>query len=185
MQIATTLHRLSLPFVLIELDQRRIEQAKEAGYAVIYGDASQEIVLEAAATARADLLVVTIPSIVVSQTIVNHAQHCNPQIEVVARLSDPEFFEIFSEMQVSGLVYPELEAGLEMARQVLLTLNVPVTEIQRQTEALRQEYFISNLSQSKLLSDPFPVPRRRTTVRSGVGQHWPPLRPQGSHHWWR
>ncbi len=149
MQIATTLHRLSLPFVLIELDQRRIEQAKEAGYAVIYGDASQEIVLEAAATAKASLLVVTIPSIVVAQTIVSHVQHCNPQIEVVARLSDPEFFEIFSEMQVSGLVYPELEAGLEMARQVLLTLNVPVTEIQRQTETLRQEYFISTLSQSK------------------------------------
>lgn len=149
MQIATTLHRLSLPFVLIELDQRRIEQAKEAGYGVIYGDASQEIVLEAAAVRQADLLVVTIPSIVVSQTIVTHAQHSNPQLEVVARLSDPDFFEIFSEMGVTDLVYPELEAGLEMARQVLLTLNIPVTEIQRQTEALRQEYFISNLSQSK------------------------------------
>ncbi len=149
MQIATTLHRLSLPFVLIELDQRRIEQAKEAGYAVIYGDASQEIVLEAAATSQADLLVVTIPSIVVSQSIVARAQHSTPEIAVVARLSDPDFFEIFSEMNVTDLVYPELEAGLEMARQVLLTLHIPVTEIQRQTEALRQEYFVSNLSQSK------------------------------------
>lgn len=149
MQIATTLHRLSLPFVLIELDQRRIEQAKEAGYAVIYGDASQEIVLEAAATSQADLLVVTIPSIVVSQSIVARARHSIPEIAVVARLSDPDFFEIFSEMNVTDLVYPELEAGLEMARQVLLTLHIPVTEIQRQTEALRQEYFVSNLSQSK------------------------------------
>ena len=36
-----------------------------------------------------------------------------------------------------------------MARQVLLTLNVPVTEIQRQTEMLRREYFISSMSRSK------------------------------------
>jgi CPA2 family monovalent cation:H+ antiporter-2 len=149
LQIATTLHRLSLPFVLIELDQRRIEQAKGTGYAVIYGDASQEIVLEAASMARAALLVVTIPSIVVSQTIVSHGQRLNPRVEVVARLSDPEFFTVFSELEVTGLVYPELEAGLEMARQVLLALHVPVTEIQRQTETLRREYFISNTSQSK------------------------------------
>jgi CPA2 family monovalent cation:H+ antiporter-2 len=149
LQIATTLHRLSLPFVLIELDQRRIEHAKEAGYAVIYGDASQEIVLEAASLSKAGLLVVTIPSIVVSQSIVTHSQRLNPRIEVVARLSDPEFFSVFNELNVTGLVYPELEAGLEMARQVLLALHVPVTEIQRQTESLRQEYFISSMSQSK------------------------------------
>ena len=148
-QIATTLHRLGRPFVLIELDQHRIELAKSAGFAVIYGDAGQEIVLEAASIGTAGLLVVTIPGIVVSQNIVSHAQHCNPTIETVARLSDPEFFTVFEELGVTNLVYPELEAGLEMARQVLLALHVPVTEVQRQTETLRQEYFTSSMSQSK------------------------------------
>ena len=149
LQIAATLHRLAVPFVVIELDQRRIEQAKNAGHAVVYGDASHEIVLEAASVADAALLVVTIPGIVESQTIITHAQRLNGGIEVVARLSDPDFFEIFSDLNVTDLVYPELEAGLEMTRQVLLALHVPVTEIQRQTEALRQEYFTSRVSQSK------------------------------------
>jgi len=148
-QIAMTLYRLGHPFVLIELDQRRIEQAKDADFAVIYGDAGQEVVLEAASIGSAGLLVVTIPGIVVSQNIVVHAQRFNPKIEVVARLSDPEFFNVFEELDVTDLVYPELEAGLEMARQVLLALHVPVTEIQRQTETLRQEYFTSSMSQSK------------------------------------
>lgn len=149
MQIATTLQRLAMPFVVIELDQRRIEQAKNAGHAVVYGDASHAIVLEAAAVDKANLLVVTIPGIVESQTIITHAQQLNRKIEVVARLSDPDFFEIFSELDVTDLVYPELEAGLEMIRQVLLALHVPVTEIQHQTEALRQEYFTSRISQTK------------------------------------
>ncbi|WP_319585852.1 cation:proton antiporter [uncultured Desulfobulbus sp.] len=149
LQIATTLHRLAMPFVVIELDQRRIEQAKNAGHAVVYGDASHEIVLEAASVANAALLVVTIPGIVESQAIITHAQRLNSGIEVVARLSDPDFFTIFSELNVTDLVYPELEAGLEMIRQVLLALHVPVTEIQRQTEALRQEYFTSRVSQTK------------------------------------
>ena len=148
-QIATTLDRLGLAFVIIELDQRRIEQAKDRGYAVVYGDASHEIVLEAASMADAALLVVTIPGIVESQTIITHAQRLNRNIEVVARLSDPEFFEIFSDLNVTDLVYPELEAGLEMTRQVLLALRVPVTEIQRQTETLRQEYFTNRVDQSR------------------------------------
>ncbi len=149
MQIATTLHRLAIPFVIIELDQRRVEQAKIAGFAVVYGDASHEIVLEAASMAAAALLVVTIPGMIESPAIITHAQRLNSTVEVVARLSDPEFFDVFNALQVTDLVYPELEAGLEMIRQVLLALHIPVTEIQRQTEALRQEYFTSRMSQSK------------------------------------
>ncbi len=148
-QIATTLQRLKIPFVIIELDQRRVEHAKTSGFAVVYGDASHEIVLEAASMASASLLVITIPGIVESRTIVAHAQRLNDHINVVARLSDPQFFNVFSELQVTDLVYPELEAGLEMTRQVLLSLHIPVTEIQRHTEALRQDFFTSKLSQGK------------------------------------
>jgi hypothetical protein len=63
-------------------------------------------------------------------------------------------------------VYPELEAGLEMTRQVLLALHVPVTEIQRQTEALRQEYFTSRVSQ-----------------RNGIGPCPSSVRPNSSSIW--
>ncbi|WP_310601392.1 cation:proton antiporter [Desulfobulbus sp.] len=147
LQIATTLHRLGIPFVIIELDQRRIEQAKLAGYAVVYGDASHEIVLNAAAIATASLLVVTIPGMVESQAIVGHARKLNSTLPMVARLSDPDFLDVFNELAVTDLVYPELEAGLEMTRQALLVLNVPVTEIHRQTESLRREYYSSRIDQ--------------------------------------
>ena len=148
-QIATTLHRLAIPFVIIELDQRRVELAQQAGFAVVYGDASHEIVLEAASVATASMLVVTLPGIVESRTIVAAVRKVNSTVAVVARLSDPDFFELFSELQVTDLVYPELEAGLEMTRQVLLGLRIPATEVQRQTESLRQEYFSAGMSQSK------------------------------------
>ncbi len=147
-QIAATLHQMAQPFVLIELDQRRIEQAKKSGFAVIYGDAGQEIVLEAASMDKARLLVVTIPGIVIAEAVIRHGQRLNPQIAVVSRLTDPNFYPVFDELNVAGLVYPELEAGLEMTRQVLLELQVPVTEIQRQTEHLRQAFFTPKTSRS-------------------------------------
>jgi Kef-type K+ transport system, predicted NAD-binding component len=146
-QIATSLHRMNIPFVIIELDQRRIEQAKTAGYAVIYGDASHEIVFNAASVSTALLLAVTIPGMVESQTIVSHVRKFNSTLPIVARLSDPDFLDIFNELAVTDLVYPELEVSLEMTRQVLLSLHLPVTEIHRHTETLRHEYYSSRTSQ--------------------------------------
>jgi len=66
---------------------------------------------------------------------------------VVARISDPDFFSVFRELEVVDLVHPEFEAGLEMIRQVLLYLRIPVPEIQHHTEQLRHQ-LVANTTQS-------------------------------------
>jgi CPA2 family monovalent cation:H+ antiporter-2 len=138
-QVAGVLQRLAIPFVVVELDQLRIERAKAANYPVIYGDGGQEVVQEALNMGEAALLVVTIPGIVVARSIISHAKKVNSGLKVVARISDPEFFDVFKELEVVDLIYPEFEAGLEMTRQVLLYLRIPVPEIQLHTENLRSE----------------------------------------------
>jgi len=140
-QIAKVLKRVGMQFVIIEIDQRRVERAKAAGMPVVYGDAGHETVLEAAAAGLAYLLVLTTPGIVEARAIIITAQRCNSRIKVVARTSEAEFFPVFKELNVTEVVHPEFEAGLEMTRQVLLHLRFPVLEIQRQTETLRQELF--------------------------------------------
>jgi CPA2 family monovalent cation:H+ antiporter-2 len=138
-QIALVLQRLAIPFVVVEIDQLRIEKAKEANFPIVYGDGSHEVVLEALLIQRASLLVVTIPGIVVARSIISHAKKLNSEIRVVARISEPEFFNVFRGLGVVDLVYPEFEAGLEMTRQVLLYLRIPVPEIQLHTENLRHQ----------------------------------------------
>jgi CPA2 family monovalent cation:H+ antiporter-2 len=147
-QIAQVLKRLGLQFVLIEIDQRRMEQAKNLGAPVVFGDASHKIVLEAAQIGSACLLLITTPGIIVSRTIVIHAQALNGRLDIVARASGMEFLETFKELNVAEVVLPEFEAGLEMTRKALLYLRVPVTEIQRYTEALRQEMGVTMLNSS-------------------------------------
>lgn len=146
-QIGKVLQKLALPFIVLELDHSRVEQAKNAGVPIVFGDSSQEIVLEAASIERAALLVVTMPGIVTAQSIVVHARKMNPKIKVVARISDPEFFQVFKELNVKNLVYPEFEAGLEMTRQVLLFERIPVPEIQYHTEKLRQELLAKEIAE--------------------------------------
>ena len=64
---------------------------------MIFGDTSQALVLEAANAAGAVLLVVTVPGIVVSQATIGAVRRMNPQIRVVARLSDTEFLKNYSD----------------------------------------------------------------------------------------
>jgi Kef-type potassium/proton antiporter, CPA2 family (TC 2.A.37.1) len=92
-RIAQVLKRLSVPLLIIELDQLRVERAKHADIPVVYGDASHEVVLEAAETSSARLLIITTPEIVITQTIVERARKVNSEIQVVARAPGVEFWK--------------------------------------------------------------------------------------------
>jgi monovalent cation:H+ antiporter-2, CPA2 family len=137
--VANVLRCLELPFVLIELDYRRFDQGKTAGFPIIYGDAAQKIVLEAAQTEKAGLLLITAPAIVVSLEIVLQARQLNPNLDILARAEGLEQMKDLYEKGVDKVIQPEFEAGLEITRQALLHLRLPASEVMRYTDALRKD----------------------------------------------
>ncbi len=139
--VAQVLQRLELGFVLIELNSRRVEQAKAAGWPIIFGDASQAIVLEAADIAHARLLLITAPAIVTTQAIVDQGRQLHPALHIVARAEGIEHMHTLYDHGVYEVVQPEFEAGLEMTRQALAHLHIPATEIQRFTNAMHEELY--------------------------------------------
>lgn len=140
-QIAKILKRLNMRFIVVELNHRRFEQAKEAGMSAVYGDAIQEIVLEAAGIKAATLVILTIANLVIARSIVVQTKRLNESLPVVALTSGPNCLNEMKELGVSETVLPEFEASLEMIRQSLLHLGVPPTEVQRRTDAIRQECY--------------------------------------------
>jgi CPA2 family monovalent cation:H+ antiporter-2 len=139
--VAQVLQHLDLTFVIVEMDYRRVEQARAAGFPIIYGDAAQEIVLEAAQVEHACLILVTTPAIIVTQSIVDQVRRLNPAVHIVARAEGIEQMQALHGQGVYEVVQPEFEAGLEITRQALLHLNIAPTEIQRFTDAIRQELY--------------------------------------------
>ena len=73
----------------------------------------------------------------------------NAEIQVVARAPGIEFLEEFKKLNISDVVIPEFEAGLEMARKALVHLHIPAAKIQHYTESLRQDLFASFLSENE------------------------------------
>jgi monovalent cation:H+ antiporter-2, CPA2 family len=135
------MQRLDLGFVVVELDQRRVQECHAAGMPVIYGDASHPVVLEAAAVAQARLLILTVPSVTVAQAIVTQVRQLAPSLALVARAEGVEQMERLHRLGVSEVVQPYFEAGLEIVRQALLALDVPATDIQHYTDAVREELY--------------------------------------------
>jgi CPA2 family monovalent cation:H+ antiporter-2 len=139
--VAGVLGRLGLPFVAIELDQHRLETCRAAGLAVIYGDASHPLVLEAAGLNRACVLLITTPSPVVTLAIARHARQLRPELHIVARAESTELLDELHELGVHEVVLPQMEAGLEVTRQALLHLQVPDKQIERFADEVRREFY--------------------------------------------
>ncbi len=154
-QIAQALQRLNMQFVIIELDQRRFQKAKEAGMAVVYGDAGQEIVLEAAGIKDARLLILTLPALAEAKAVITHSRRLNSRLQIIARTPGPESFQVLRDLGVSQIVLPEFEAGLELTRQSLLCLHVPPIEVHQCTDICRQEIYadlVNEKEEYKVLS---------------------------------
>ncbi len=139
--VAGILQRLGTAFLIIEWNSRRVDELKALGFPVLFGDAGQEIILEAAEVGKARLLLITTPVTLISQVIVTHAKKLNPGIEIIARAEGIEEMKNLHAQGVALVVQPEFEASLEFARQALLNLNIPVEEIDRYTDEVRNELY--------------------------------------------
>lgn len=138
---ADLLRRLQLPFVVLERDQGRMDELKANGAPVIYGDASSPVVLEAAGVHHARLLLVTVSAAIDVETIVRSARALNPELHIVARATQLGQLEVLRGLGIHEVVQPEFEAGLEIVRQALLHFDVPATEIERLSDAVRHEHY--------------------------------------------
>lgn len=141
--VAHILKLLNVEFVIIELNFQRFEQCKAIGFPVIYGDVAHEVVLDVARIQTANLLLLTIPSIVVSQTVVEKSRQANRELHIVSRAEGTEQMKHLYEKGAYMVVLPELEAGLEIARQALLHLNLPAVIIQNYVDSIRRKLYSS------------------------------------------
>jgi CPA2 family monovalent cation:H+ antiporter-2 len=135
--IATVLRKMNIPFVLLELDSRRVEAVKETGFPILFGDASKKTILEAAELNRARLVLITTPVTLISRTIAGQVRKLNPRIEIIARAESMEQMEELREMDVTHVIQPEFEASIEFAHQALLHLGVPTDQIRKISDEAR------------------------------------------------
>ncbi len=139
--VARMLARLEQPFVVVDVDPAKVDAARHEKIPLVYGDATAEPVLEAAKIRRARLVVLTITDAVGARLVVERARALNPQARIVARSVGVEQLEDLARLGVYEAVQPEMEAGLELGRQALITLGFGAAEVQRFSDRVHHEHY--------------------------------------------
>ncbi|WP_319778708.1 cation:proton antiporter [Maridesulfovibrio sp.] len=146
--VAYSLHEIDIPNVVVELNANKVEQAADAGMSVIYGDAGNEVVLEAARISHARMVLLTIPSVQGSTSVLENVHRLAPQCPVVALSRNPEHLEVLNELGVHHIIMPEFETGLEMIRQTLFNFCIPPVEIQNVMDSMRRERYTTGVERT-------------------------------------
>ncbi|MDP8901531.1 MAG: NAD-binding protein, partial [Actinomycetota bacterium] len=139
--VARLLRRLEQPFVVVDVDPNKVEVAREEGIPLVYGDAAAEPVLEAAKVRKARMVVLATSDAVGTRLVVERTRALNPHARIVARSAGEEQLEDLGRLGVYEAVQPELEAGLELARQALINQGFGAAEVQRFSDGVRREMY--------------------------------------------
>lgn len=139
--VARLLSRLDKPFVVVEANPGRAAESREAGFPTVNGDASAIPVLDAAGVGEARLVIVTVPDAIAARLAVLRVKSLAPNADVLVRAESVEQLEDLGRLGVYEAVQPELEAGLELARQALARFGVAAEEAQSFADGVRKELY--------------------------------------------
>jgi monovalent cation:H+ antiporter-2, CPA2 family len=139
--VSRLLDRLDKPFVVVEANPNRADEAKAAGFPTVYGDAVTVPVLEAAGIGGARLVVLTIPDAIATRLAVERLRNLAPTADLLVRAESAAQLEDLGRLGVYEAVQPELEAGLELARQALARFGVAAEEAQNFADGVRRELY--------------------------------------------
>ncbi len=135
-RIANLMRDAGISYVAIEMRPKLVEQGRDKGFAVFYGNARQSEVLESAGVSDAALVVVAVDNPDVVEALVIDIRRLHPQLPIFARgHSHSRCLQLLAK-GATGVASENLEASLQLARFALRAAGVE----EMQGEILLEEY---------------------------------------------
>ncbi len=128
---------------IIETNLATVESVIKAGGRALYGDATSPEILDRARVQDAVHLVVTTPDPSSSIAIVGAARELNPKLEITVRARYLQERDALTAAGATTVVFEEGEAGIALARHVMVRRGVDRALIERLLDSLRRVWGIS------------------------------------------
>ena len=135
------LEQESVPFIALDLDPRRIQEATNAGESVVYGDAARREVLIAAGLMRAKVLVISYADTVSALKILGHVRELRPELSVVVRTRDDSDIDLLKEAGATEVVAEIMEGSLMLASHALMFVDISTGRIIRRIRETREQRY--------------------------------------------
>ena len=131
----------NIPFIALDIDPARVQEAATAGENVIYGDAGRRVVLAAAGGAKAKALVISYADEASAMKILHVVQDNYPQLPVIVRTVDDSNMEALRAAGAAEVVPEILEGSLMLASHALMLLGVPLNRVVKRIRLFREERY--------------------------------------------
>ena len=135
--VGRAVESLAIPLVVVEYNPKVVDELKEKGIKVIYGDPSEKEVLDLAGIQTARAVVLAIPDRALQESVIANIQTLAPQVKIIARAHLDEDWEKLKTLKVEKIIQPEFEAALAIVRSILVSLGRSKEEIGKSLKSLR------------------------------------------------
>lgn len=159
------LHGTNQPFMALDMDIKRVQEAQGAGESVYYGDAAKETILHAASISKAKIIMITFSDFHSALKILKTIRRMNSEIPILVRTVDDSHVNDLLEAGANEVIPDTFESSIMLSSHLMLMLGQPPSKVLRATREARKGRY-------KLLESIYPGeddnPLEQHQVMSGI-----------------
>ncbi|MDI3274496.1 cation:proton antiporter [Pseudomonas sp. MDT1-16] len=129
------------PYIALDSDPVRVQEAAVAESCVHYGDSRRGELLVAVGLERARLLVVAVDNTDIALLILKEARRFNPTVPILVRTRDDSQLAELKAAGASEVVPELLESSLMLASHALIMLGLPGQQVQDRVDQVRHDRY--------------------------------------------
>ena len=135
--VAKTAAQASIPYLIVEHDPEVFEEAKALGEPVIFGDATNGVILQHLFVQKARVVVLAIADLETTKKILSIIRLLSETAHVIVRTRYVKETQVILDMGADEVIPEEFETSIEIFTRVLNRYLVPFDEIRRFTNYIR------------------------------------------------
>ncbi|KAF0202865.1 MAG: monovalent cationH+ antiporter-2 CPA2 [Bacteroidetes bacterium] len=135
--VARTTKQAGIPYVVIELDPDVFKQAKADDYPIIFGDATDELILQFVHAAEARVVVIAISDANATKMIISNLRQISETAHVIVRTRYVDEIESTLKLGADEVIPEEFETSIQIFTRVLSRYLVPFDKIQSLASHIR------------------------------------------------
>ena len=140
-RIGAILNAAGVSYIAIDMDQKRIKNARAQGFPVFFGDACNVKVLRAAGAEQAKMIVIALDKPKNIDRMIPLIRQHYPDTPIHTRAADRQHCADLISQGVSTTISETLEVGLRLTEEVLLSSGVDDKIIQNVIHEFREDYY--------------------------------------------
>lgn len=139
--VSRFLHKSNKRFIALDMDIKRVQEARSAGESVYYGDAAKETILHAASMEKAQIIMITFSDIHSSLKILRTIRRINKEIPVLVRTLDDSHLNELMDAGATEVIPDTFEASIMLASHLMLLIGEPPRKVLHETRNIRKNRY--------------------------------------------